>query len=387
MIYPFPFSAIQGQDELKTALLLCAVDPLIGGVLIEGPRGTAKSTSARALAELLPSGRFVNLPLGAGEEQLIGSLNIEAALQGGAVEFKPGLLARAHEGVLYVDEINLLPDHLVDVLLDVSASGVNHIERDGISHQHAARFVLAGTMNPEEGQLRPQLLDRFGLFIQLQGHPDTATRQAIVRTRLAFDENPEHFVQQYQQAQQQLQQQLIQARQRQQRITYSDAHFAQVSSLCSAANTEGVRADLTLLRAARAHAALTGGNTEAPQITQADIDTVKEWVLAHRRHPDAGPQQQNNAASEPEAQDRHRQTHHQQEHHQQKQQSPDQSETQVQAQTPSTREDNSPTDTNDERDWGALPPELATDSLPTATMETPAAASLKGIRSLPAKKR
>jgi magnesium chelatase subunit I len=175
----FPFTALVAQAPLQQALLLAAVDPALGGVLVSGPRGTAKSTTARALAELLPEGRFVTLPLGASEEQLIGTLDLEAVLRDGGVRFSPGLLAKAHQGVLYVDEVNLLPNSLVDQLLDVAGSGVNVIERDGISHRHDARFVLVGTMNPEEGELRPQLLDRFGLAVMLENCFDASVRQEI----------------------------------------------------------------------------------------------------------------------------------------------------------------------------------------------------------------
>ncbi len=167
----FPLAAVVGADELKLALCLAAIDPAIGGVLIEGPRGMAKSTLARGVADLLDGGRFVTLPLGASEERIVGTLDLDAALGEGRAQFSPGVLAHAHGGVLYVDEVNLLPDHLVDLLLDVAASGVNLIERDGLSHSHPARFVLIGTMNPEEGELRPQLLDRFGLKVQLHGTP------------------------------------------------------------------------------------------------------------------------------------------------------------------------------------------------------------------------
>ena len=167
----FPLSAVVGAEALKLALCLTAIDPKIGGVLIEGPRGMAKSTLARGLADLLASGQFVTLPLGATEERLVGTLDLDAALGQGRAQFSPGVLAKADGGVLYVDEVNLLPDHLVDLLLDVAASGTNLIERDGISHRHSAKFVLIGTMNPEEGELRPQLLDRFGLNVALSGQP------------------------------------------------------------------------------------------------------------------------------------------------------------------------------------------------------------------------
>ncbi len=283
----FPFSALHGQPQLQLALLLAAIDPQIGGVLIEGPRGTAKSTSARALADLLPAGRFVNLPLGASEEQLVGSLDIQAALQDGRVEFKPGLLARADGGVLYVDEVNLLADALVDLLLDVCASGVNRIERDGISHQHEARIALVGTMNPEEGELRPQLLDRFGLFVRLGERIEPAAREAIVRSRLQFDRDPQGFVEAQRAAQDALMARLERARAKVGRLEFSDALHRQVSDLCYAAGVEGVRADLVLLRAACAHAAWQGND----RIGAEDVAAVAELVLAHRRKlpPEAPP--------------------------------------------------------------------------------------------------
>ncbi|WP_454733473.1 MULTISPECIES: ATP-binding protein [Cupriavidus] len=283
---PFPFSALVGQPRLQQALLLAAVDPGISGVLVSGPRGTAKSTAARALAELLPEGQFVTLPLGASEEQLVGTLDLGHVLRQSEVRFAPGLLARAHQGVLYVDEVNLLPDHLVDQLLDVAASGVNVVERDGVSHQHEARFVLVGTMNPEEGELRPQLLDRFGLALTLENCTDAAQRQAIVRTRLAFDTDPEALRARHAGAQEALTRQVRVARAALAALPFGDAVHERVSRLCLDAAVDGVRADLVMLRAARALAALQGDAAIAP----AHVDAVAELVLHHRRQapPDAG---------------------------------------------------------------------------------------------------
>lgn len=288
----YPFTAIRGMPRMQTALLLAAIDPLIGGVLIEGPRGSAKTTSARALAQLLPQGAFVNLPLGCSEEQLLGSLDLEDVLQHGRTRFRPGLLARAHEGVLYVDEVNLLADGLVDLLLDVSVSGVNRVERDGISHAHEARFVLVGTMNPEEGNLRPQLLDRFGLFVRLGETIPPDTREAIVRARLAFEADAEGFVAHHAKAQQALRERILRARALLSDRAFTDAVHARVSRLCHEAGVEGIRADLVMLRAARAHAALEG----QARIREEDMDAVQDLVLAHRRKqstqtdPAAGPE-------------------------------------------------------------------------------------------------
>ncbi|MCC7150841.1 MAG: ATP-binding protein [Rubrivivax sp.] len=294
----FPFSAILGQPQLTRALLLAAADPGLGGVLIEGPRGSAKSTAARALAALLAPAPFVTVPLGASVESVTGSLDLEQALAGHALRLAPGLLARAHGGVLYVDEINLLPDALVDVLLDAAASGVHHVERDGISHRHAARFVLVGTMNPEEGELRPQLLDRLGLAVRLHNTVERVERQAMVRARLAFDANPTAFLAAQAPAQARLQSQLQRARERLQHpapdnaLALSDEVHDAVSAHCIGAGVDGLRADLVMLRAARALAALD----DAAQVGLAHVDEVAELVLAHRRRPPAEPTRHNDVS-------------------------------------------------------------------------------------------
>jgi magnesium chelatase subunit I len=295
----FPFSALIGQEALQQALSLAAVDPALGGVLVSGPRGTAKSTAARALAELLPQGRLVTLPLGASEEQLIGTLDIEGALRDSAVRFSPGLLAKAHEGVLYVDEVNLLPNSLVDQLLDVAASGVNIIERDGISHRHEARFVLIGTMNPEEGELRPQLLDRFGLNVEMSNCYDAKVRQQIVKTRLAFDLDSQGFRARFAAHQAKLEARIREARASLSSLEFDDVVHARVSELCIEAHVDGMRADLVMLRASRALAALEG----ASEIDVDHVERVAAAVLRHRRreHDEAPASQQRHEDSPQDA--------------------------------------------------------------------------------------
>lgn len=276
----YPFSAIIGQQSLKTALLISAVDPRMGGVLISGPRGSAKSTIARSLSDLIQGHVFVNLPLGASEEKLIGSLDLDKALTKNEVIFSEGLLAKAHQGVLYVDEINLLADHLVDALLDVAASGVNQIERDGISHQHAAEFLLIGTMNPDEGELRPQLLDRFGLMVNLNNHYGLEERQQIMQQRLVFDEHAEQFCEKFKQQQQNIIAQIESAKNNLSNTEVSPDAQMYIAEICNDSNVEGLRADITLYRAARAYAALH----QKKDVSRDDVDAVKEFVLAHRRN-------------------------------------------------------------------------------------------------------
>ena len=336
----FPFAALLGQAPLQQALLLAAVDPGIGGVLVSGPRGTAKSTAARALAELLPDGQLVTLPLGASEERLVGALDLETVLRDNAVRFSPGLLAKAHRGVLYVDEINLLPDALVDLLLDVAASGVNTVERDGISHSHDARFVLLGTMNPEEGELRPQLLDRFGLMVELENCFEPALRERIVRARLAFELDPQGFRRGFDAQQDDYAQRIRAARERLPSLAFSEAVHARVSALCIAAAVDGMRADLVMLRAARALAALE----QAEAIAVEHVDRVAQAALRHRRHAEVEPELAGadpaQTASRPVESDMR------------------QADT-SNASSPSASTTTAPAERNADADWGYLPPVAA----------------------------
>lgn len=309
----FPFSAIVGQPQLKSALLLCAVDPALGGVLIRGDKGTAKSTAARALTDILPliervagcafncspgtpCGHceicsdasataqaamvpFVTLPLGATEDRVLGTLDLERALQGAKRAFQPGLLAAAHRGILYIDEVNLLPDHLVDVLLDVAAMGVNSVQREGLSITHPAHFTLIGTMNLEEGDLRPQLLDRFGLMVEVTAPREKALRAEVVRRRIAFEANPAGYAIAWDQQQDALRRQLATAQRLLPEVVLDDALLDLISHLCCEFDVASLRADIVMHKASRALAALEG----RMRVTPEDVRCAAELVLPHRR--------------------------------------------------------------------------------------------------------
>ncbi|RKT85953.1 magnesium chelatase subunit D [Saccharopolyspora antimicrobica] len=311
----FPFSAVVGHDDLRLALLLNAVHPRIGGVLVRGEKGTAKSTVVRALASLLPPldviadcrfgcaptspdpqcpdgphdstaaqrpAQLVELPVGATEDRLIGSLDLERALTEGVRAFQPGLLAAAHRGVLYVDEVNLLHDHLVDLLLDAAAMGRAHVEREGVSVSHAASFLLVGTMNPEEGELRPQLLDRFGLTVHVAASREVATRTEVVRRRLSFEADPAGFAAKWAEADAELAESIRIARDRVSRVELPDAELRRISALCASFDVDGMRADLVLARTAIAHAAWRGADVVAAE----DVEAAARLALPHRRRRD-----------------------------------------------------------------------------------------------------
>jgi magnesium chelatase subunit D len=291
----YPFSAIVGHDRLRLALVLCAVRPEIGGVLIRGEKGTAKSTAVRGLAQVLSASGaaeaatsdraavpLVELPIGATEDRVVGSLDLQRVLRDGEHAFSPGLLARAHGGVLYVDEVNLLHDHLVDVLLDAAAMGRVHIERDGVSHSHEARFVLIGTMNPEEGELRPQLLDRFGLTVDVHASRDVDVRADVIRQRMAFEADPAAFADSYAAQDAELARRIAAARASIRDVVLPDNELRRIAALCAAFDVDGMRADLVVARTAVAHAAWRG----ADAVSEEDIRVAAELALPHRRRRD-----------------------------------------------------------------------------------------------------
>ncbi|WP_137147916.1 magnesium chelatase subunit D family protein [Mycolicibacterium sp. CR10] len=300
----YPFSAVVGHDRLRLALVLCAVRPDIGGVLIRGEKGTAKSTAVRGLAQVLTvaartsgtsgdfGGQLVELPIGATEDRVVGSLDLQKVLRDGEHAFSPGLLARAHGGVLYVDEVNLLHDHLVDVLLDAAAMGRVHIERDGVSHSHDARFVLIGTMNPEEGELRPQLLDRFGLTVDVAASRDVDVRAEVIRARLAYEADPVGFAAKYAAADAELAARIAKARAVLPDVVLPDKELRRIAALCAAFDVDGMRADLVVARTAIAHAAWRGETAGASDATgrilvdEEDIRVAAELALPHRRRRD-----------------------------------------------------------------------------------------------------
>ena len=317
----FPFTAIVGQEEMKLALILNVIDPKIGGVMIMGDRGTGKSTTVRALIDLLPEIEvvendpynsdpndpelmseeireklqrneklsvvrkkisMVDLPLGATEDRVCGTIDIEKALTEGVKAFEPGLLAKANRGILYVDEVNLLDDHLVDVLLDSAASGWNTVEREGISISHPARFILVGSGNPEEGELRPQLLDRFGMHAQIGTVKDATLRVKIVEQRANFDESPLEFRNNYNQSQQELTKKLIQARELLKKVEIDYDFRVKISQICSELNVDGLRGDIVTNRASKALAAFEGRTEVTPQ----DVFRVIPLCLRHRLRKD-----------------------------------------------------------------------------------------------------
>jgi len=309
----FPFSAVVGSEDMALALILSTISPEVGGVLVRGEKGTAKTTMVRALADVLPSisviegcrfscdpadpdptcpdgphdhpvvtsrpARLVELPVGATEDRVIGSLDLRQALGVGQVVYEPGLLATAHRGILYVDEVNLLHDHLVDLLLDAAAMGRSTVEREGVSVAHAARLILIGTMNPEEGELRPQLLDRFGLTVEIAAPRDPELRAEVIRRRMAFDRDPAAFVADYSAGEDELRAKIITARSLLPSVRLDDRQLATIARVCGAFEVDGMRADIVTARAAAAHAAWQGRR----EITKSDIRAAARLALPHRR--------------------------------------------------------------------------------------------------------
>ncbi|MCX7911401.1 MAG: AAA family ATPase [Dehalococcoidales bacterium] len=314
--YIYPFTAIVGQEMMKKALILNVINPMIGGVLIRGEKGTAKSTAVRSLAELLPERdsvegcdfncdpddparyceyclrlaaekplsrvktkvQVINLPLSATEDRIAGTLDIEHAIKKGEKRFEPGILAQANRNILYVDEVNLLDDHLVDILLDAAAMGINVVEREGVSFMHPSRFVLVGTMNPEEGNLRPQLTDRFGLVVDVTGEDDIPSRIEIIRRRLAFENDPEAFITDFAQAQQELTARIEQAKDLLKEVHCADDMLNLAARIAIRLEVDGHRADITMIKTAMAHAALEGRR----EVTEDDLITAARLCLPHR---------------------------------------------------------------------------------------------------------
>lgn len=278
----FPFTAIYAQDDFKLALMLCMIDPGLGGVLALGDKGTGKTTTVRGLSHLmqrtLPDFPFVNLPIGATEDRVLGTVKLDTLINQKKIEIQQGLLASAHQGILYIDEVNLLNDYLMDILLDAAASGGYYLERDAVSHWFESKFCLVGTMNPEEGELRPQLLDRFGLSVTVHTPMDRTDRMQIVSRRLSFDTDPAAFLQQHTAAEQQLAERIAAARTQLKQVTYDDSIQTVIADTCIKHKVEGLRADILLLKAARAYAAFH----HQPAVTAEDVHKVMPFVLSHR---------------------------------------------------------------------------------------------------------
>ncbi|BBB89416.1 ATP-binding protein [Methylomusa anaerophila] len=313
----YPFAAIVGQESMKKGLMLNVINPRLSGILIRGEKGTAKSTAVRALAELLPEidvvadcpyhcdpdqplmycpqchervekgeklprskrpMKVVNLPVSATEDRVVGTLDIEHAIKHGEKKFEPGVLAEANRGILYVDEVNLLDDHIVDVLLDAAAMGVNTVEREGVSFSHPAQFILVGTMNPEEGELRPQLLDRFGLCVTIEGIADTAKRVDVIKRRTAFEENQEAFAAQWEEEQSKLRDKIAAAQNLLAAVSHDDDVLFNIADIAIQMGVDGHRADLVMLKAAKALAALNGRD----KVERSDVSEVVELALMHR---------------------------------------------------------------------------------------------------------
>jgi magnesium chelatase subunit I len=276
----FPFAAIVGQEKMKKALLLNLINPRIGGLLIKGEKGTAKSTIVRAAAQLLPELNVIELPLGATEDKVVGTLDIEQAIKKGEKKFEAGILAKADNNILYVDEVNLLEDHIVDILLDVAAMGVNTVEREGISYSHPSRFILIGTMNPEEGDLRPQLLDRFGLTLDVIGESDVESRIEIMKRRLAFEADPEQLINDYAEEQNKLTRIILKAREKLADITCPENLYELIAKLSVNVGVDGHRADIIILKTAITLACYYQKN----EVSDSDIYEAAELVLPHRLH-------------------------------------------------------------------------------------------------------
>ncbi|WP_343669346.1 AAA family ATPase [Chitinophaga sp.] len=282
----YPFTAICGQEDFKLALTLCMIDPGLGGVLALGDKGTGKTTTVRGLSHLLQDIPFVNLPIGATEDRVLGTVKLDVLLNEKRLEIQPGLLAAAHRGILYIDEVNLLSDYLMDVLLDAAATGGYYLERDTISQWMESRFCLVGTMNPEEGNLRPQLLDRFGLSVHISTPTDKALRMEIVQRRVAFDTDAAKFAARFKNEEALLAAKIVAAQTVLPSVKIPAAIYDAVTELCIRHQVEGMRADILLMKAARAHAAYHGQAT----VTAADVETVQNFVLSHRSKQAPAPQ-------------------------------------------------------------------------------------------------